>query len=263
MLNQRLTQQGFHPDALYPQIRARLTLKNNKPFSSTQLQDDALKRDLNLSWVQSLPPGNTLVNGTWWNATQTTQAQVSAEQKLAERLHLKLGDKLTFQTNTQTFTATLTSIRTLRWDSFRPNFYFLFPPGFIQHEPITYMTSLRINPQQKPAFMNILQTFPNLTVIDVAAILSQIQTFLGQASQSLSFVLIWALLFILLLLYELKQLYQSWRQSWSFLLKVLGCTQDKRRTFILIELSLILAFSMLISGMIIGLLQLWIKHSLL
>ena len=39
-------------------------------------------------------------------------------------------------------TVRVASIRKVRWDSFRPNFFLVFPPGLLDGAAGTYMTSL-------------------------------------------------------------------------------------------------------------------------
>jgi putative ABC transport system permease protein len=49
------------------------------------------------------------------------------EEGLAKRLNIGLGDKVTFTGDTQDFSATVTSLRKVDWESLRPNFFFIFP----------------------------------------------------------------------------------------------------------------------------------------
>jgi putative ABC transport system permease protein len=51
------------------------------------------------------------------------------EEGLATRLNVKLGDSVTFTGDTQDFSAKVTSLRKVDWESLRPNFFFIFPPG--------------------------------------------------------------------------------------------------------------------------------------
>ncbi len=46
-----------------------------------------------------------------------------------EALQLKVGDKLSFDVAGEPLTVEVASIRKIRWDSFRPNFFLVFPPG--------------------------------------------------------------------------------------------------------------------------------------
>ena len=54
------------------------------------------------------------------------------EEGIAKSLKLKLGDTLTFDIAGTPVTATITSLRKVDWDSFRPNFFTLFAPGVLE-----------------------------------------------------------------------------------------------------------------------------------
>jgi putative ABC transport system permease protein len=62
--------------------------------------------------------------------------------RVSDALHLKLGDKLSFDVAGEPLTVQVASIRKIRWDSFRPNFFLVFPPGLLDGAAGTYMTSL-------------------------------------------------------------------------------------------------------------------------
>nr|SQC08917.1 metabolite ABC transporter in Enterobacteriaceae, permease protein EC-YbbP [Klebsiella pneumoniae] len=55
--------------------------------------------------------------------------EVSIEEGLAQRLGIKIGDTVTFTGDTQEFSAKVSSVRKVDWESLRPNFFFISPPG--------------------------------------------------------------------------------------------------------------------------------------
>ena len=87
----------------------------------------SVNREINLSWSEHLPSANGLVEGQWW-AAEETRNLVSIEQEFADRLKVSIGSKLEFLIGGLPLTAEVSSIRSLRWDSMRPNFYLLFAP---------------------------------------------------------------------------------------------------------------------------------------
>ncbi|HJW12681.1 MAG TPA: FtsX-like permease family protein, partial [Albitalea sp.] len=107
--------------ALYPMVRGRLTEINGKPVtravSKEESDNEAIHRELNLTWADTVPPDNRLVSGAWWDAPATGN-RVSVEEKLAKNLGIGLGDELTFTIAGDTLRARVASIRTVQWDSF-------------------------------------------------------------------------------------------------------------------------------------------------
>jgi putative ABC transport system permease protein len=85
-------------------------------------QDEALNRELNLTWQDKRPDHNPITAGTW----PPKAGEVSMEEGLAKRLNVEAGS-VTFTGDTQDFSAKVTSLRKVDWESLRPNFFFIFP----------------------------------------------------------------------------------------------------------------------------------------
>lgn len=111
------------PQTFYPIVRARLTQINGSPTEGQQ--DESLNRELNLTWQDTRPDHNPLVAGYW----PPKPGEVSMEEGLAKRLNVRLGDSVTFMGDTQAFSAKVTSLRQVDWESLRPNFSSFFLPG--------------------------------------------------------------------------------------------------------------------------------------
>jgi putative ABC transport system permease protein len=73
----------------------------------------------------------------------------------------------------------------------RVNFFVLAPPGILDDAPASYITSFHLPAERAEAASGLVRQFPNLTLIDVGAILGQLQTVIGQVpvrcSSSFSF----------------------------------------------------------------------------
>ncbi|TAN47096.1 MAG: FtsX-like permease family protein [Methylococcaceae bacterium] len=188
---QRLASTGAAGSWLYPVVRGRLTLINGQPaaqFAEPDSQGErALNRELNLTWTDALPEANRIVEGAWWDGGGAPG--VSFEQKLAESLHLHLGDRLTFSIAGRPLQVTLTSLRALRWDTMTPNFYAIFAPGLLDGLPYSYLTSFYLPSEQRPQLAGLSREFPSLTVLDVDQLLRRMQTVLQQVTLAVNGVL--------------------------------------------------------------------------
>ncbi|MDI1302947.1 MAG: ABC transporter permease [bacterium] len=179
-------------------VRARLTLINGKPVQTAVSKekesdrDESLNRELNLTWSKNLPKGNTLTSGQWWQAGAKT-APVSVEEKLAKRLGITLGDTLVFTLAEGELRASVASVRHVDWDSFQPNFYFVFPPAALDAFPASYLTSFHLPPEQRDVLNTLVRTFPTVILIDVASIMGQIRQILDQLSHAIEAVLVFVL----------------------------------------------------------------------
>src|SRR2546423_430848 len=190
-----LLKRGIGVDApLYPMVRGRLVAINDQPLDTTQLDDRARRlggREFNLSWMETLPRSNRVVAGQWWAPGET--GDVSLEDGIAETLGIRLGDTLTYDIVGTRVSAKVTSLRKVDWDSFRVNFFALFPPGVLEAMPRTYISAVRAN--SGSAWLTpLLREYPNVLVIDVGAILQQVQTIIEQVARAVEFVFLFTLL---------------------------------------------------------------------
>ncbi|MBK6351169.1 MAG: hypothetical protein IPF50_15835 [Proteobacteria bacterium] len=92
--------------------------------------------------------------------TRDGAPRVSVEQDYAERLGIKLGDTLTYDVAGETVTARVTSLREVHWDSFQPNFFVVFSPGVLDDVAGTLITSVHVEPAQRPALVELVSAFP-------------------------------------------------------------------------------------------------------
>src|SRR5690606_28325085 len=118
-------------EPLYPIVRRRLTEINDAPVrTAVTMENDraepALNRDLALTEGDVLPNSNHITDGTWHDAGSNLRNVVSVERELAESLGVTLGDRLTFVTSRGELHTEIASIREVDWESFEPNFYFMF-----------------------------------------------------------------------------------------------------------------------------------------
>src|SRR6202142_869581 len=148
-LQEFLSAHGLGAPQMYPMVRARITALNGQPASSLKLKGDSargfIEREQNLSWSADMMEDNQLIAGRWWSGADAGKPLVSISTEYADALHLQIGDKLSLDVAGEPLTVEVASIRKVRWDGFRPNFFLVFPPGLLDGAAGTYMTSLYLN----------------------------------------------------------------------------------------------------------------------
>jgi putative ABC transport system permease protein len=230
-------------DAIYPMVRGRLVEKNDQPILAvippTAVNNNALHRELNLSWMWMFPTDNKIVQGPAWPTQQQDMPLVSVENELAQNLHLQLGDKLTFQVGDRRVSATISNFRTLDWSSFHPNFFMIFSPGVLDKFPATYITSIYLGKNQIPLLKDLVQQFPNIAIIDVANVLLEMQTLLGKMTLALQYLFFFALGIGVLIFIASLQASMDERRKTYRLLHILGATRSYIRQSILVEFTML------------------------
>jgi putative ABC transport system permease protein len=160
-----------------------------------------VEREFNLSWADHMQSDNQIVKGHWWKSEDRGKAIMSVEEDIAKTIGINLGDTLTYDIAGSTFSAKVTSLRKVNWDSFRVNFFVVTPPGILDEYPVSYITSFYIPPGEMELTNQLIKAFPNLLVIDVATIIAQVQKMIEQVTKAVEFVFLFTLLAGLAVLY--------------------------------------------------------------
>lgn len=170
---QQLKQNGWQSTPLYPNIRGRLLAKNDVPFSEEAIkQNNALRRELNLTQSSALPNDNVITKG---QAEFNAVGQVSVESKTAESLGIQIGDRLTFSLPEGSLQAKVINFRSVEWESFSPNFFFIFSPKTLDENAGSYLGSFYVPKQDQPKMIHMIQQFSNTVFIDVDRILDEVK----------------------------------------------------------------------------------------
>jgi putative ABC transport system permease protein len=227
--------------ALYPMVRGRLVAIDDVPVAQAvnkeESNDESLRRELNLTWTDTVPPDNAVVDGAWWGAG--AGHGVSVEEKLARRLGITLGNELTFSIGGDVLKARVTSLRRVQWDSFHPNFFMIFPPGALDGFPATYITSFYLRPAQKPLLGALVREFPAVTVLETEQVLAQVRAVLEQVTLAVEFVLLFVFAAGLAVLYAALAASLDERLHEGALLRTLGASRRQLRAGHLAEFALL------------------------
>ena len=209
----------------FPIIRGRLTTINNveaAKYSDTSEETDALSREINFTWGDSLPEYNDVLEGAW-----TQEQGVSVESGVAEQLGLKIGDELSFTINSQNVSAKVNSIRKVEWREMKPNFYFIFTPDVLSSIPSTWLVSFRLEEQHNQMLNELSRNHPTVSLMDIRKMGSKIQELLKQIVWSITVLAALGVVAGLLLIFTLLRLSLSQRQQEIRLYRTLGASKKR------------------------------------
>ncbi len=245
------TSNRLPPPLMEPMVRGRLVAVNGRPVRPADYAEERaqrlVEREFNLSWTANLPGGNTVTAGRWHGKSK--DPQFSVEQGLAETLKLKIGDELDYDIAGQRLAARITSLRKLDWDSMRVNFFVIAPAGALDGLPTSQITSFHL-PQERIAFVNALaREFPNVTVIDVAALVRQLQATLDQVTRAVQLLFGFALAAGVVVLYAALQATADERLRELAVMRALGARKRQLRAALGAEFAALGAMAGLLGGL--------------
>ncbi|MGH8271331.1 MAG: ABC transporter permease, partial [Gammaproteobacteria bacterium] len=248
------TTHGIKGATLYPMVRARLVAVNGVSAGKwkTHLKSvrgrELLLRDQTLSMRAAPASGNEITAGHWWTEKDAGRNLVSADADWAKRLDVGLGDKLEFSVAGQSLTLTVASLREIKWQSFEPNFFLVTPPTTLDDYPATWITAIHSGGNDRLA-LTLVHRFPNLTVINVGAIITAVTDLLRHAALALAAVFMLALAAAVLVLLAALEAGRAERARELALMRVLGA----RRRLLAATLGAEFVFLGSIAGLAAGL----------
>ncbi|HHX8453920.1 TPA: ABC transporter permease [Vibrio diabolicus] len=223
-----LDKNGVTRSQAYPIIRGRLTEINGQNVKEIEYEgegSDAIRRELNLTWGNSLPKYNDVLAGEW-----TNKGSVSVEADVANDLGIELGDKLRFVINSQNYDAVVDTIRYVEWRDMKPNFYFIFSSDVMANLPGSYLISYRIDEGNEALLTSMSRSHPTVSVLDIRTMGEKIQDLIQQIVSAITILALLGVVAGLLLIFTLLRLSLSQRQQEIRLYRTLGSSKKRINT---------------------------------
>ncbi|XFC37706.1 ABC transporter permease [Stenotrophomonas indicatrix] len=230
-----------------PPLRVdRTPADDTQPQGEGQRDDDDENRPLNFSWRSTFPPANTLVNGTFWKP-DSTAAEASVEIGWAKRYGVYPGDRITIAVGEQQREFSVTSVRKADWNTFRPNFFVLLNPNAVGNTPHNLLSAFHLPAGQAAGLGALVRAQPNLSLLDVDAVISQVRDVMERVAQAVQLVMVFSLLAGVLVLLAALQATAGERRYDSAVLRTLGATRRQLRGAVLVEFGALGALAALLA----------------
>ncbi len=240
-----LAAHGIANVVLEPMVRARLVSIDGKRVVPESYKNENARRlvdrEFNLSYRSTLPDDNRISAGTWYG--DTARPEISIEAGLAKLIGVKVGDVLRFDVTGIPIEAPITSVRTLDWGTFKVNFFVLMPPAVLQGLPALFITSFYLPPARRSVLDGLIAAHPNVTAIDIAPILAQVQHVVEQVVGAVQFLFAFTLAAGLLVLYSALAGTRDERVRESALLRALGASHGQVRSVHAAEFAVVGVFA--------------------
>ena len=229
-----LAGQGVVDPVLYPMIRARLTEVNGAAVSGEDFGEDGrarrlAEREFNLSSADALRDDNEVIAGEFWTGRVPETPELSVEEEFAQTLGWKLGDEVAFDIAGTRYAGRITSLRKVDWESFRPNFFVIGSPGSLAGYSGSHITAVNVPDGRPRVTAELVQAFPNLSVVDVDAVLDQVRGTVEQVSTVVESVFYFSLAAGVLVLLAAVSASQDERLLEGGVMRVLGGSRRQLR----------------------------------
>lgn len=248
-----------------PMIRGRLikindvlSVKREEPgeqnFATREDQNASMMRNrgVNLSYRSTLSWSETLVKGKFNGEKCNPElklCEISLEQSYARRLGAKIGDKLIFDVSGIEVQGVVTSMRTVKWTSFEPNFFILFQPGVLEEAPKTYLAAIKVKSinEKREVFAKIAESFPSVSILEVSELVKKIVTIFDLMAMAIKFISILSLFVALVVLSAISFNHLELRKKEMGLFFMMGLKSNVIKTIYTREFSFLIFICVLLS----------------
>ncbi len=213
-----------------------------------------------MSWSAEVPPSNRVIAGQWF-APHPSEPQISVDEMWVEMFHLKLGDTLTLRVGDRDIVARITSVRGVRWDSFRVNFFLLLDADSAQGIPYSDIASFHLPPNATNSLATLTRDYPNLSLIDLNALLDRIRDIIARVGTAVTAVLGFSLAAGILVLLAALAATADERRFEAALLRTLGAHRGQLVQAVLAEFAVVGILAGVIAAVGAGGAGMWLARS--
>lgn len=205
-----------------------ITADDARKDSTIQVSRRALGGELRATYRSALSDSEKITSGRWIGQTVLGDtARVSLEEDYAQRLRVKIGDRLMFNVQGVRIPAIVGSFREVDWNRVQTNFRLIFPMGVIDNAPQFHVLMTRVPNDAVSAQMQqaMVRQFPNVSIIDLGLILSVLDEILDKIGFVIRFMGGFSILtgFVVLTASVMISKYQRIRES--VLLRTMGASR--------------------------------------
>ncbi|QIG54978.1 FtsX-like permease family protein [Altererythrobacter sp. BO-6] len=142
----------------------------------------ALRGERGLTYADTLPPGNSLVEGEWWSEGYDGEPLVSVDADFARAIDLKIGDYLTIGVLGIERQVRVANLRVIDWESMGFNYALVFSSNAIADAPHNLAATIELTDESRSGELlrQMVARFPSSSVIEIGQVLVEARTILEQ-----------------------------------------------------------------------------------
>ncbi len=252
---------------LVPIVTMRIDSMKGKAVETWQADTAAdlsnwrLSREYRVTYRDSLIDSEKVLKGKFLHTAPQVEdsLMVSLSRDMANSLNLSLGDEIVWDVQGIAMKTYLGSTREIDWQRIQTNFMVVFPPGVLEDAPQFYVVLTRIEEKQKAATFQqqLVQTFPNVSLIDLNLILDTLDKVFDKIAFVIRFMALFTIITGMLVLSAAVINSKYARLKENVLLRTIGALKKQITGITLVEYSLLGLFAGL-SGVLLAYLGAWL-----
>jgi putative ABC transport system permease protein len=221
------------PLDLLPAVQGRFLSLNGKALD--QLKDQHFPRRMlesaELSWSDTPPEGDKIIQGKWWN--DTNAAEMAIGEGVAQRLHLSVGSSVVLEIGGKQHALKVAALYKADGQHIGARVAFMLPSGQLKDQPTTWYGGAHVDTKRVPEMeRGLFAAFPAVTVINIADVLDRIESVVDQITFVVRFLAGFSILAGLMILASSIASARFRRMREAVVLKTLGATRMRIvRTF--------------------------------
>ena len=154
---------------------------------------------------------------------------ISLDERFAKNNSIKIGDTMIFNVQGSVISTIVGSLRQVDWGRVQTNFLVVFPTGVLEKAPQFHVLVTRVeNKDQSARFQQqLVQKFPNVTIIDLSAVLNIVSSIIDKVGFIIRFMAAFSIFTGLIVLIASVLISKYQRIQESVLLRTLGASRKQ------------------------------------
>lgn len=214
-----------------PIITMRIEEINGKKLEADSSNARAFRGEIRATYQDSLTAAEKLIDGVWTGKVSegATTIPISLEQGYANRIKVKLKDKILFNVQGMLIPTVVGSIREVNWGTMQTNFRVVFPAGVLEAAPQFHVLMTRVPSKEVSAKYqsDVVNAFPNISMIDLDLVLKLLDELLDKIGFVIRFMAGFSMATGWIVLLSSVLTSKNQRTKESILLRTLGASKKQ------------------------------------
>ena len=147
-----------------------------------------IMNDRRVSWVDTIPKDNPIIEGSWWDTSKPNKLQISLDSKVAKDFGVNIGDKFTLRIYGREIEGEVVNFRLVNYQDLSINFAMLLNPQFAENIPHEYLSTIKFKNIKSFNEVNFLDKFPSVSIIKISDYLSKVTDVLNKVFIAVSII---------------------------------------------------------------------------